>query len=233
MRFSLIMPAPGQERGAAHDWARGAYEQHQWLWRFLPAPPGTERQFLFRRRDVEGLPRFYVVSADEPVSPTPHWQVSSKLYAPELQVGERLNFELRANPVVTVRDEAGRAHRHDVVMQHKTSLLRERGLARWAEWNTPDRPALADLVQRCGSAWLQARAGRLGVTIHDDSLRADGYEQHRGKAGALRLSTIDFSGQLQVLDPQALRQALFSGVGHAKAFGCGLLLLRRSGGGGD
>ena len=39
MYFSLITPTPGQERDAAHDWARNAYEEHQWLWRFLPAPP--------------------------------------------------------------------------------------------------------------------------------------------------------------------------------------------------
>jgi len=227
MHFSLIRPAPGCERAAAHDWAQGAYEQHQWLWRFLPAPPGSVRQFLFRRRDVDGLPRFYVVSPAAPVAPTPHWQVASKAYTPELEAGEWLHFDLRANPVVTQRDAAGRATRHDVVMQEKTRLLRERGLARWADWTTPERPALADLVQRCGSAWLLARADRLGVAFDEALLRADGYEQHRGKGAALRLSSIDLSGRLRVRDPQALRRALFEGVGHAKAFGCGLLLVRR------
>jgi len=227
MHFSLITPRPGQERAAAHDWTQGAYEQHQWLWRFLPAPPGSQRQFLFRRRDVDGLPRFYVVSSAAPVAPTPHWQVASKAYAPELEAGDWLQFELRANPVVTPRDAAGRAARHDVVMQEKTRLLRERGLARWADWTAPDRPALADLVQRCGSAWLLARAERLGVAFDEASLRADGYEQHHDRGGMLRLSSIDFSGRLCVRDSQTLRRALFEGVGHAKAFGCGLLLVRR------
>ena len=41
---------------------------------------------------------------------------------------------------------------------------------------------------------------------------------------------MNFSGGLSVVDPAALRTALFSGVGHAKAharaFGCGLLLIR-------
>ena len=58
------------------------------------------------------------------------------------------------------------------------------------------------------------------------SLRVEGYAQHRGKGGELRISTVDFSGYLQVGDAEALRQALFAGVGHAKAFGCGLLLVR-------
>ena len=63
-----------------------------------------------------------------------------------------------------------------------------------------------------------------------DSLIVEGYEQHRGKRGELRFSTVDFSGSLRVVDPAVLRTALFSGVGHAKAhnkaFGCGFLLTR-------
>jgi CRISPR system Cascade subunit CasE len=117
--------------------------------------------------------------------------------------------------------------RHDVVMQEKTRLLQERGLARWADWTANDRPALPDLIQRTGTAWLQARCQRLGFNLHDEAaLRVEGYEQHRGKGGALRVSTLDFSGRLRVVNPAAMQQALFSGIGHAKAFGCGLLLVR-------
>lgn len=227
MFFSLITPAPGQERAAAHEWARAAYEQHQWLWRFLPAPAGTPRDFLFRRRDVDGLPRFYVVSDREPAAPSPNWQVTCKEYAPVLCRGDRLAFELRANPVVTFRNAAGKAVRHDVVMQEKTRLLQERQLSRWSDWTAPDRPALADLIQQTGTAWLRARCQRLGFELDDEvTLRVEGYEQHRGKGGALRVSTLDFSGHLRVVDPTALRHALFTGIGHAKAFGCGLLLVR-------
>ena len=104
MHFSLITPTPGHERDAAHEWTRGAYLAHQWLWRFLPAPQGTQRSFLFRRRDVHGLPRFYVVSDRAPLAPSSHWQVQSKPYAPALAAGDRVAFELRANPVVTTRN---------------------------------------------------------------------------------------------------------------------------------
>ena len=153
--------------------------------------------------------------------------MTSKPYAPALVAGNVLAFELRANPVVTSRNAEGKAARHDVVMQEKTRLLHEHGFARWAEWTTPDRPALPDLVQRTGSAWLQARCQRLGISLDDSApLRVDGYEQHRGKGGTLRVSTLDFSGRLRVLDPVALQRALYDGIGHAKAFGCGLLLVR-------
>ena len=226
MHFSLITPTAGQERDAAHEWTCGAYVEHQWLWRFLPAPPGSARSFLFRRREVDGLPRFYVVSDREPVAPSPHWQVQSKPYAPSLAAGDRLAFELRANPVVTTKNAAGKAARHDVVMQEKTRLLKDRQLARWADWSTPDRPALPELVLRTCGQWLQARCERLGIAIDGATLSVEGYEQQRGKGGELRISTVDFSGTLRVVDADALLQALYTGIGHAKAFGCGLLVVR-------
>lgn len=184
------------------------------------------RSFLFRR-DVDGLPRFYVVSDSEPVAPSAHWHVTSKPCAPAMTVGDLLAFDLRANSVVTSRNAAGKAVRHDVVMQEKTRLLKQRELARWADWTTPDRPALPDLIHRTGKAWLQARCQRLGFALNEEAApRVEGYEQHRGKGGALRVSTLDFSGRMRVVDSVALQKALFTGIGHAKAFGCGLLLVR-------
>lgn len=227
MYFSLITPAPGHERDAAHEWTRGAYTEHQWIWRFLPAPAGTARSFLFRRREVDGLPRFYVVSESAPQAPSGNWLVTSKPYSPALSEGDILAFELRANPVVTTRTPEGKAVRHDVVMQEKTRLLHERGLTKWADWTTGDRPGSSELIHRTCSAWLQARCQKLGIALVDQAeLRVEGYEQHRGKGGALRVSTVDFAGHLRVVDPLAMQQALFGGIGHAKAFGCGLLLVR-------
>lgn len=226
MYFSLITPTPGHERDAAHEWTGGAYLEHQWLWRFLPAPPGTARKFIFRRRDVDGLPRFYVVSEHEPIAPSTHWQVQRKAYAPELVAGDWMAFNLRANPVVTTRNAAGKAARHDVVMREKTRLLQARKMTRWADWTATDRPAMPDLVRQTCGQWLLARCERLGIAVDEPSLCIEGYEQHGGKAGQLRFSSVDFSGKLRVVDPAALRQSLYFGVGHAKAFGCGLLLLR-------
>ncbi|MCC7100207.1 MAG: type I-E CRISPR-associated protein Cas6/Cse3/CasE [Rubrivivax sp.] len=233
MYFSLITAAPGYERDAAHDRLRGPYADHQWLWRFLSAPAGSPRKFLFRRHETggmaDGMPRWYVVSDAEPRAPSLHWTVQSKPYDPRLQVGDMLHFELRANPVVTTRGADGKPRRHDLVMHEKKRLLQQHGLQRWADWATPERPALPDLVRGACAAWLQARAPRLGVEVDAESLRAEGYEQHRGKSDALRFSSVDLCGRLRVADPGALRAALFEGVGHAKAFGCGLLLVRRLG----
>jgi CRISPR system Cascade subunit CasE len=224
--FSLITATPGQERAAAQDWAASAYAEHQWLWRFFLSPPGTPRDFLFRRSDVAGMPRFYVVSKRAPVAYSPHWQVQTRDYEPRLAAGQRLAFELRANPVVAGQNAQGGAARHDVVMQERKRLLAERGLARWQDWQGDDRPPLHDVVYQTCAHWLASRCQRLGIELVNDALRADGYQQHRGKRGEIQFSSVDFAGELTVAEPEALCAALAQGVGHAKAFGCGLLLVR-------
>ena len=226
MYFSLIEAAPGHERDAAHERATGPYEDHQWLWKFFPAEAGTVRDHLFRRLDAEATLRFYVLSRRAPVSLGSAWSVRSREYAPQVQAGDRLRFDLRANPVVT-HDRDGKRKRHDVVMQAKKKWLEERGLAKWEQWEGDEKPPLYQLVRESCSTWLSARAQRLGFAVDGESLAVDGYAQHRGKRGQIRISTVDFSGQLTVTDPVALKLALFDGIGHAKAFGCGLLLVRR------
>ena len=82
---------------------------------------------------------------------------------------------------------------------------------------------------------MQARAAQLGVEWQAASLQVDAYRQVRerrkaekgqAKPADLRYSTIDFSGTLIVRDPALLARALREGVGHAKGFGCGLLLVK-------
>jgi CRISPR system Cascade subunit CasE len=237
MYFSLITPCPGLERSAAHDWFGNAYGEHQWLWRFFPAPEGTERDFLFRRRDVDGLPRFYVVSRRRPEAYTTAWQVQSREYRPSLHLGTRLSFELRANPVVS-RSQADGSRRHDIVMDEKKRLLALRDLPDWKAWapdrtgadGKPDpRPPVYDLVHRTCTAWLAARAERHGFSLDMSSMSVAAYQQHGGKRGQLRFSTVDFAGHLVVTDAERFAHALAGGVGRAKAFGCGLLLVRRAG----
>ncbi len=226
MYFSLITPTEGRERDAAHEWASGPYVEHQWLWRLFPAPEGTPRDFLFRRRDLGEIPRFYVVSKRPPLTQSTAWNIQTRDYTPALETGTRLRFDLRANPVVT-HSHDGKRGRHDVVMQEKKRLLKERGLARWQDWQEDDKPALYALVREVCGAWLRSRASRLGFEVDEESLAVDGYQQHSEKDGKLSFSTADFSGELTVIDASAFVVALRNGIGPAKAFGCGLMLVRR------
>lgn len=229
MYFSVITPEEHLLRQAAHELAQPPYIEHQWLWKFFPSSEDQTRDFIFRRHVLGQVPRFYVVSQRPPTAFSEAWQVQSRSYDPQLLEGQRLSFQLCANPVVTKKNDAGKSKRHDVVMQAKKQLLAERGLnsdAKWKEWQDEDnKPLLYELVQKSCIDWLQSRAGNHGFTVIAASI--DAYQQNRAGKRDIRFSTVDFSGELLVTDPELFQQALFNGLGHAKAFGCGLLLVKR------
>jgi CRISPR system Cascade subunit CasE len=236
MFFSLVTPDPAHLRDAAHQWAYGsgsapadAYADHQWVWKLFPADQGSPREFLFRRDDRDGLPRYHIVSKRAPHAGDPAWRVQTQPYAPQLRAGMRLRFDLRANPVVAGHNERGALVRHDVVMQAKTKLLNERGLQHWKDWQGDDKPAMPALIFSTCAAWLKAQAARHGFELAEDALTVDAYTRHRAKKGDVQFSTVDFGGELLVSDVTTMTQALLQGIGRAKAFGCGLLLVRRVG----
>ena len=202
-----------------------AYREHQHLWRLFDIDPDAERDFLFRREQpAGGFPRFYLLSGREPRHSDNVWQIETKDYRPAINSGQQLAFSLRVNPIVTRRDAKGRQVRHDVVMdlKHRTG---------YKDKASSDRPPLAELVQEAGLEWLQKRAERHGFLVQADAVRVEGYLQHRafkqGGKKPIRYSTLDFAGLLTIDDAKLFQQALLHGIGPAKAFGCGLLLVRR------
>lgn len=217
----------------------GVLDDHEWLWSFFPHDPDAKRDFVFRKLDASkdhGL-GFYMVSARKPASPHPAWQVETRAYDPQIEVGQRLHFDLRANPVVT-RDGV----RHDVVMDEKTRLAREAGASSWrdlARGRRPEaiRPTYAFIHERV-LAWLDGNAqsgfaARKGFRIARDDqdqpmLRVDAYQRHRlpRKAKNAGFTSVDLSGDLVVTDTTLFRSALLHGIGHEKVFGCGLLLVK-------
>lgn len=237
MYFSVISPAENLLRQAAHELAQplkksltqSTYAEHQWLWQFFPSTKEQSRDFIFRRHATEKIPRFYVVSQRAPTAVGEAWQVQSRHYNPQLLEGQHLSFQLCANPVVTKKGSTGKSRRHDVVMEAKKHLLTERGLpgdAKWHDWKDEDsKPLLYELVQKTCIDWLNTRAGKHGFRLLEVSV--DAYQQNRAGKRDIQFSTVDFSGELLVTDPALFRQTLFNGLGHAKAFGCGLMLVKK------
>lgn len=229
MYFSLISPADGLLRQAMYALPGTPYHEHQWLWDFFPGAATQSRDFIFRRHMVEQIPRYYVVSQRVPHAVTDAWSVRTQTYDPVLQPGMRLAFQLRANPVITLRDELNKQRRHDVVMHAKKRLLVEQGLAADAKWKHEkpgdDKPGMYDLVHSHCLDWLEQRASRNGFSI--SNARVDDYQQVRAGERDIRFSTVEFSGELTVVDADQLRKVLFHGLGRAKSFGCGLLIVKR------
>lgn len=229
MYFSLISPVQGHEREAAHQRLGAPYSDHQWLWQWFPAEQGAPRDFLFRRHESQGKPRYYVLSKRPPPEKLGAWHAQVQPYAPQLASGDVLQFELRANPTVR-HGRDGKSKRHDVVMEAKKKLLQAKGLKSWKEWTDADRPDTQAVAHQACSEWLARRAQALGFELDVGSLRVEGYNQHLEKPDRqLQFSTVDLAGLLTITEVAAFQTALFNGIGSAKAFGCGLLLVRRAG----
>jgi CRISPR system Cascade subunit CasE len=214
----------------------GVYSDHQFLWNFFPAADGHARDFLFRRFEPQGGRQqalYYCVSDRPAMAPHPAWRVACREYAPQIHEGDCLSFDLRVNPTQAHRRD-GKSRRDDVVMHAKKRILAENGVNRWADLPQDDRPALYELAHEAVQRWLgdESPAGfaaRHGFRVLNE-LRVDAYRQHRiARSGQapIALSTVDLSGRLTVTNAENFARALHCGVGRAKAFGCGLLLVRR------
>jgi CRISPR system Cascade subunit CasE len=144
-----------------------------------------------------------------------------KAFAPTLSPGQRLGFVLRANPVVSIPGPSGqRGRRTDVVMHALHDLAQaERTAAR------------EGAIREAGAGWLTRKGSMSGFSVERNGLYIDGYEQvqiPRNGQRAITFSTLTFEGLLTVDDPSRFLASIQSGFGAAKAFGCGLMLIRRA-----
>lgn len=190
---------------------------HRLIWTVFADDPGRVRDFLWRQ---EAPGRFIALSARKPQEDSPLLAVESKAFAPSLRAGDRLAFVLRANPTVQPHGPGDR-RRSDVVMH----ALRD----------TPKGPGRADarpkLIREAGVAWLARQGVRHGFVPDSERAAVDGYEVRQvprvGK-GPIRFATLDFEGLLTVTEPDGFVTGLLRGFGRARAFGCGLMLIRRA-----
>jgi CRISPR system Cascade subunit CasE len=214
------------------------YQLHQLLWKLFPGSGEKQpRDFLFRRDENQGFPIFYLLSASEPTPLANVLTVETKPFEPKLKAGDTLAFSLRANPVETIKQERTDAEQeqhsaqrkaqglpekstkkrihHDVVMSLKKSLADEK-----------QHYSQAELEQQAGEKWLHGRARKNGFKVL--SVTAQGYRQHHFKKRQIKISSLDFDGVLEITDPELfIEHALYKGIGSAKAFGCGLLMIKR------
>ena len=198
---------------------------HKLVWSAMPQAlqdahgPGSNggTPFLWRRDDAPGG---YYVLGPAPSARSALFEVETKPFEANLAAGDRLEFVLRLNATVDRRTGGrnGKRERADVAMD----LLRAvSGADRAAERQGRASKAAAE--------WLAARSAGAGFTL--DALHLDGYRAmlFRGiarKPG--RIGVFDLRGLLSVTQPEMFLARLAGGFGRAKAFGCGLMLIRRA-----
>ncbi len=193
---------------------RNPYDIHRQLWRLFPSEVRETRQnseqgrqgFLFRIEDHRtGRPtRLLVQSRRAPVHADGILLHGSRAIQPTPSPGQRLAFLLTANPVRTVAD-AERDTKPDKRSEKcRVPLIKEEEQHDWLARKL-DTAATLENTTILPHAPLYFRKGK-----------------HAGK-----LATCTFEGVLRVNDPVRLVSLLENGVGPAKGFGCGLLLVRR------
>lgn len=187
---------------------------HGLIWSLFSSTGAESRDFLYREIEPG---RFITVAARPPQNPHHLWDIESKAYAPELESDQRLAFVLRANPAMAAHVPGrGRGVRVDAVMHAKYKLSpKERQSFTGAEAAALD--------------WLEERADNLGAHFDRERCSATGYRQvivRKMNGGTVAFSEINFEGMLTVTDPARLTDALFKGIGKARSYGCGLMLVR-------
>lgn len=206
---------------------------HRVVWSLFGDTDDRARDFLWRQSQ-RGT--FYLLSRRPPEDRHGLFDLDEpKLFAPELGTGDRLQFALRVN--ATVARKTGAADRGkpcDVVMNALHAVpASDRARVRRA------------LAEETGRAWLMRQGERRGFRLATAAVGPRG-EPGGPDAGHLfdvmgyhvlridrrgapaRFGVLDLEGVLEVTDPGVFLSAMRQGFGRAKAFGCGLLLLRRA-----
>ncbi|MGR3718519.1 MAG: type I-E CRISPR-associated protein Cas6/Cse3/CasE [Paracoccus sp. (in: a-proteobacteria)] len=225
---ALIDP-PGARGAGLHDPDRGRImdAHHRLIWSLFAGDRGAERDFLWRS---EGQGRFLILSPRPPAADGAGLfdPPEVKPFAPDLRVGDRLAFVLRVNATRTRRTggrEQGRGQRVDVVMDALHGLPSGKG-------SDARRLARMDAAASAGRDWLARQGARAGFDLLD--FAAADYSvvplpDHRGaRRGQPQFGIIEMAGRLRIARPEDFVAQMAQGFGQAKAFGCGLMLIRRA-----
>jgi CRISPR system Cascade subunit CasE len=96
--------------------------------------------------------------------------------------------------------------------------------------NYQEQFSLNELIHDVGIKWLVRKGDQHGFSVKQFEVKIDNDREYTVKPPgkqAFTLRTLDFEGRLKIVDADRFKQALFEGIDSAKAFGCGLMLVRR------
>lgn len=193
------------EKAFAHDIVDG-YACHQRLWECFPNMPEKKRDFLSRFDQLEGRLRLWLLAQSRPVCPK--WCQPEDFSVKEISSSFLLHhyfaFDLRANPTrcVSLRKTDGAMPRHG----KRVPLTSPKELREWL-----DRKA-----ENGGFKIVKEKPLEIGPLVQN-------FFRRKGKNGCH--GSVQFRGILSVTDFQKFAKTYYAGVGSAKSFGFGMLLL--------
>jgi CRISPR system Cascade subunit CasE len=209
---------------------------HRLMWSAMPPEiqarwdranpsPETRAAFLWREADRGGK---YYLLGPRPVHESPWFEIATKPFDPMFVAGDRLSFDLRVNATVERKiaaGESGRSNRMRIDVAMDFMLREEHNLALDRGTRADRRLPSAEAAVR---TWLENIGERDGFRIVSTRLAAYRVEVLPRKPQPARFGISDLSGLIEVIDPVSFLDRVVAGFGRAKAFGCGLMLLRRA-----
>lgn len=192
---------------AARLGLRDCYDWHQAVWKAFPGRDGERRNYLTRLDQRREGFRLLVVSPVQPVRPEwcpadeESWKTKS---IPETYFTRaRYAFQLCANPTRKVSKQLPGG---TMTKNGRRVPLRRR----------------EDLLE-----WIKRKATEGGFAVDEATLRTfsrgRGYFEKKGQVGLH--SAVEFQGVLAVTDSAKFHETFTRGIGSAKAFGFGLLVI--------
>lgn len=172
-------------------------DSYAWHQALWKAFPGQdERSFLFRIEDKASGFQVFLLSEVEPEAQ--EWgRWETKPIAPSFLGYDRYRFQLRANPTV-------KRKRENRKNGTRTAIYGQEELA----------------------AWLERKAQQGGFSVEQLQIGPPLNQPFRKSGRRGNHKRVDFEGILSVTDREQLTQTFSKGIGSAKAFGFGLLVLQ-------
>ena len=209
----------------------GLYKSHQQIWQLFSNDSIADGKspFLFREeyKSINGKKKkhYYVLSKEMPKKLEKIFNIETKKFNPILKKGMKLGFVLRVNPTICVyKHGAKRGTRHDILMHAKKQLKLKEGEGHIGL-------NLNEYFEKVAVSWLldQKRLEKWGISFQVNPL-VKGWKSEKtfnSTNNKISFTWVDYEGVLSVEDPELFMQVLQNGVGRAKAFGCGLFMIKR------
>jgi len=190
-----------------------SYAWHQRLWDCFPGIPEHARDFLSRVDVLDGAIRAWLLSDREPICPEwcPGDAFGVRRIAPSFLDHRRYAFDIRVNPTKAL------------VQRETDSTPHRRPNGKRASGKRIPLVDPKDL-----RAWIERKGDQGGFCISDIkpleiSPMVEVHFRRKGSSGYH--GGVQFRGVLEVTDPAQFTETYYRGIGSAKAFGFGLLLL--------
>lgn len=210
---------------ARREKAFDSYAWHQKLWDCFPNRPDAQRDFMTRIDPLEGGFRLWILSHHQPTCPTwcPVDDFERKEIASTFLSHRYYVFDLKANPVKAQvqRDANGQPLLHDNGKRKRgkrVPLVDPEELRSWLErkGEVRCRDAQTGAEIAGGFRLVSDRPLEISPMVESHFRKKDQSAYHGG---------VRFRGTLEVTDREFFAKSYQEGIGSAKGFGFGLMLL--------